>query len=134
MIDELTGLPTTRTGAVSRREGALGPGAELGVRCAHLTRVGCPHEGCTCGYWDIWHDLGTDEYAFVHHAVDRWEMGRDASTFTGHLGATYTRKFATFHVRRTREWRGTPEGCLAYLASHEVHPANAPTPGKARRR
>jgi hypothetical protein len=131
-IDELTGLPTTRTGTVPHEPGALGPGARHGDCCVHLTRLDCPG-ACPGGWWDIWLDLDSEEYVFIHHWTERTfhNVGWDG-TWSTQPKWTW-RKFDRFHVCHTKEWSGTPEGCVAYLARHEAHPVNAPTPGKARR-
>lgn len=113
-IDELTGLPTTRTGVVPRESGALGPGAEGGRVCASIPYGGLPR-ACACGgTWGVWNDYGRRLLVYRHLAPG---------------GKVYTRSFDEYRHPTT----GDMSGVIDHLTAHEVHPVNAPTPGKARR-
>lgn len=107
MIDELTGLPTTRTGVVPRREGELGPGAEGGTVCVVIADVACD---CT-GAWEVWQDCGLGTLVFRHTGAD---------------GKVYRHAFDAFRFPLM------PAILLnvTWLTKHEVHPVNAPTPGR----
>jgi hypothetical protein len=115
-IDELTGLPTTRTGVVPREPGALGPGAEWETYCVHYTGPTCPFPAaCPCGgRWEVWMDHGRRTLVYRHIPPE---------------GRVYTR---TFDWERHRNEREITD-CIGYLVATEVHPVNAPTPGRARR-
>lgn len=114
-IDELTGLPTTRTGKVARKEGELGPGAERGNLCYGLAYGALIPRICECGgLWEVWQDTGRRLLVYRHIPVE---------------GKGYTRAFDEYRHPTS----GDISGVIDYLTTHEVHPQNAPTPGKARR-
>lgn len=113
-IDELTGLPTTRTGVVPRKEGELGPGAEWDGYCIQHNPE---YTSCTCGgSWQLWWDHGRRTMIFRHIPVEE-------------SGKVYHR---TFDWNRFAGERQIIDA-IRQLTSHEVHPVNTPTPGRARR-
>jgi hypothetical protein len=125
-IDELTGLPTTRTGSpeerAARRKQFL-----LDSRWRKLT-LSCPECG---GTWTVYEQnpdssrpADYDQWVFVHERA-----GQPSREWA----------FDAWAVKQDREFQAPDRTAMFSkvvnkLRATEAHPANAPTPGKAGRR